>query len=191
MSGTLWLITEGKIDYQIIRALVRHHHPQVKVEPQFSTGSKPNISQLAKQIEKLIKTVQSKRKPGDCIAVVHDADMHRNPTNRKEYNAIKEICEREEYRAEVVLIVIPDEIEAWLLADHGLCEWLGIKPTNYDDKPKPKDDLESYLYKAGKPRYRIENMPQILKHLDGTADQHSQSLRGALRHLQNAPCTRA
>jgi hypothetical protein len=192
MSGTIWLIAESRNDGEIARTIIRRKYPHVRVAVTMAPGKNPNISRLAQHIEGLIKQAMKRRKRGDCIAVLHDADLQTrsNEEDRKDYDRIREVCESEEYRRHVVLVIAHDEIEAWLLADFGLCQWLNTRPRNWDEQRQPSETLKSLLDKANKPKYREENLPGILTHLDGTADQHSPSLQAALRHLDDAPCVR-
>jgi hypothetical protein len=172
-----------------VAAILKRRYPRVRVQSLRPTGKKPNLSRLAQQIERLIQQALVNREASDCIAVLHDLDQFTRPNlkDRADYDHIKAVCSR--YRKDVVLVVAWDEIEAWLLADPGLCAWLGIKPSNWDEARKPSEDIANFLDKAGKPKYREGNLSRILAQLDGTGDQFSPSLKAALAHLDDAPCT--
>jgi hypothetical protein len=149
MAGTIWLIIEGQNDAEIVEAIVKHHYPHVHVEPLFPFGKNPNLSRLAAQIERLIKQALDNRQSGDCIAVLHDADLLSQPHDRAAYDHIQKACKR--YRKDIRLVLAKDEIEAWLLADAGLCKWLQIKAQNCDEMKQPSLHLAALLDKAGKP----------------------------------------
>lgn len=185
MSRTIYIIVEGRTDGEIVKSLLRRRYPKLRVVPIKPTGSKPNLSRLAEQIEELIKSALAERDNRDCVAVLHDADIHVQP-DRSAYEHIQKICEQ--HTPHVKLVIAYDEIEAWLLADSGLCGWLGQTPRNYDSERQPSLILRSWLDKAGKPKYREENLPRILKNMEGDGDKFSPSMREALGHLQDAPC---
>jgi hypothetical protein len=187
VSGTVYIIVEGRTDGEIVKAILQQRYPKLRVETIKPTGNKPNLSRLATQLEELIKTALAKCSDHDCIAVLHDADKHVQP-DRADYEHIQEICKQ--YASQIKLVVAHDEIEAWLLADSGLCQWLNQTPRGYDGERQPSLILHHWLDKAKKPRYREENLPRILKNLEGDGDKHSPSMREALKHLENAPCTR-
>jgi hypothetical protein len=187
VSGTIWLIVEGRTDGEIVRSLLRRRYPKLRVVPIKPTGSKPNLSRLAEQIEELIKSALAERDSRDCVAVLHDADIQVQP-DRASYERIQKICEQ--HAPHVKLVIAHDEIEAWLLADSGLCEWLSQTPRNCDGERQPSLILRSWLDKAGKPRYREENLPRILNNTQGDGDKFSPSMREAIEHLKNAPCIR-
>ncbi|MEO8606399.1 MAG: hypothetical protein ABI690_00835 [Chloroflexota bacterium] len=190
MSGTLWLIVEGKVDGEIVKAILKHRYPQVSIRILKPTGAQPSVSRLAKQIDQLIRQALAEPKRGDCIAVLHDADLQTRPhkNERQDYQHIETVCKK--YARQVKHVIAYDEIESWLLADTTFCTWLGTKPQNWDEKSKPSETLINLLDKAGKPKWREDNWIKILENLDGTGDKFSSSLQSALKHLENAPCTR-
>lgn len=187
MSGTLYIIVEGRTDGEIVASLLARRYPKLRVVPIKPIGSKPNLSRLVEQIEELIKTALAKRGKRDCVAVLHDADTQVQP-DRAAYERIQKICEQ--HALYVKLVVAYDEIEAWLLADSGLCKWLGQTPRNYDGERQPSLILRSWLDKAGKPKYREENLPRILNNLEADGYKFSPSMQAALKHLEDAPCIR-
>jgi len=182
MSGTIHLILEDKTDAQVVEALLKTHQISVRVRSLTPSGGSGGISRLAKDIERLIQTARNERKSGDCIAVLHDADEMVQP-ERKHYKAIAHICHR--YK-DVVEVIARDEIEAWLLADAGLCHWLNKKPGNCDSMTQPSLELNSLVNKKIGRNYSGSDRVRVLQHLNG--QNHSPSLREALTHLENAPC---
>lgn len=164
--------------------MLRARGHSIRVEPRLASIG--GIFPLANQLDQMIRNAMRDKDEKDCIAVLHDADEHRQP-RREPYDNIREICQR--YRDQVVLVIARDEIEAWLLADSGLCGWLGIKPQSYDGQSKPKDTLNSLLKQHKGIKYQGRHREQVWKHLAGDGDQHSESMKKALRHLDTAPCT--
>jgi len=95
-------------------------------------------------------------------------------------------------RLNVACIIIHDELESWLLADSGVCKWLEVKPQSHDEQRKPKERLDSQMKKRFPGlRYQGKGRSKLLEQISGDGDQHSPSMRAALKHLDDAPCTQA
>jgi hypothetical protein len=154
MASTIWLIPEGQNEPEIVAAILRKKYPQVRVRPLYPPGKKDthSLSRLAKHIELLIEQALENRQRGDCIAVLHDADLLSRPGGRADYDHIRQVCRR--YADEVRLVLAKDEIESWLLADAGFCKWLGTAPKNCDSEIRPSKRLE-YLLNNNR-RYAVE-----------------------------------
>lgn len=183
MSGTIWLITEDESDAQAVQALLNAHGFQIRIHALTLTGGKGGISRLTAQLERLIKTAMAQKGKNDCIAVLHDADLYKEP-DRSKYDAIESICRQ----YTVKHIVAHDELEAWLLADVGVSQWLGIPHKNWDTQKEPSAELNWLLKRAKGMKYRGRSRQAVLRHLMG--ENHSPSLKNALHHLDNAPCVR-
>jgi len=178
---TIHLICEDDTDAEIVRAIFRAKTLDIRVNRVPLAGTSGGISRLAYKLEDLIKLARDERKRGDCIAVLHDADEH-TETDRREYEKIRQICEK--YKEDVYLAIANDAIEAWLLADEGLCKWLGIKAKNRDEEPRPKDILNRHLKKKNKSlKWQGRHRATILAQLDGSGDQHSLSMQAAVGHI--------
>lgn len=182
MSQILWLIAEDRKGAEITAKILKLKYPSLHIQVRFAKG----ISDLADKLDGFIKLILSQRNPQDCIAVLHDADEFTLPHERHDHDAIAKICQK--YADDVIALIAHDEIEAWLLADSGICQWLKQKPANYDEYKQPSKILAGWLDKAKKGRYREVDLPNILRHVDGTADLHSKSLQHSLRLLADADC---
>jgi len=181
MSGTIYLIVEEREDAKVVEAILLAKQIIVPVYPLYpSHGS---ISRLTIELKDLIATAIAKRQPGDCIAVLHDADKFKE-ARRENYQRIQTICRR--YSKDVVHIIAHDEIEAWLLADEGICRWLEIRQENQDSRQKPEDYLKSLVKRKTGKDYSGPNRAKVRAQIDGNT--LSPSLRQALNHLDNAPC---
>lgn len=178
----IWLIAEDRKGAEIAAKIIKLKYPSVQIQVRFAKG----ISDLVKKVEGFIELVLAQSKQADCIAVLHDADIQTLPNERHDHAAIEKICQK--YQADVIHLMAYDEIEAWLLADGGLAQWVSQKPLNYDHAKQPSKILEHWLDKAKKGRYREVDLPNILRHVDGTGDKHSQSLQVALKKLVDAGC---
>jgi hypothetical protein len=182
MSPSIWLIAEDLTDAEIVdrRGL------SIRVRLLTPEGNARGIFVLAAQLEKLIRRAIQGKKTGDCIAVLHDADIYTQP-DRTAYERIRATCQR--YQDTVALIVVYDEIESWLLADEGLCRWLGVRPQNCDSQAKPSDRLRTLLQRK-RMKWQGRDRQKVLEQIDGTGDRLSPSMQTALSHLEDAPCTR-
>ena len=189
MSQRLWLIVEDDNDGNVIKHLLVKKGINVFVEIRNTTGGSGGISRLATQLTLLIDTIRKDKKfdpHGDCIAVLHDHDEQTQQQNRTHYTTIKQVCATKGVK-EVTAI---DELEAWMLADSGLCTWLAITPKNWDSAQKPSDSLRSYLTKKNL-KYQGKTRTDVVAKLAGDGDRHSPSMREALDLFTNAPCLKS
>jgi hypothetical protein len=185
MTAAIWLIAEDESDVQVVRYILRKKGYDVNVRHVPLQSGSGGVSQLARQLPKLIKGVKAKRKAGDCIVVLHDLDAESQHRHNADYAAIARICREED----VILIIADDKIEAWLLADKGLCEWLKSQPRHWDGRPEVKRELEHLLHKAyPRMRYGGPDRDKILSNLDGTGEAFSPSLKRALDRLIEENC---
>jgi hypothetical protein len=186
VTGTIHLIVEDRKDANVIETILRAKKINVGVRP--LPPKHGGIARLASELDRLIQLALRDRKPGDCVAVMHDTDTQTvtDPDKRKVYEEIKRICRN--YRKEIKHIEVKDELEAWLLADGGLCTWLDIKPQNCDSLRKPSEKLISLAQSKYRLKYQGVDRAKILAQIDGTGEQYSPSMRAALKHLENAPC---
>lgn len=187
MGGTVWLIVESDTDGRVLKALFAKRFPQIHVEYITSGGSSPNISRLESELTDLIKRARkgTLKRPwtnDDCIIVIHDDDMIQS--NRTVYTSIKQKCDA----TGVLEIIAKDELEAWLLSDSKLSQWLGIKQETWNSKQRPSDDLKSLLKKKRDLRYPAD-LHKVLPNIefDGT----NTSFQEAVKTLKNLPCISA
>lgn len=187
MSGKIWLVVEDEDDGRIVRQILAKKRISVQIEIRSPIGGSGGISRLAMQLEKTIEELKTLLKTNDCICVLHDFDIRRQQQDRKSYDDIKRICQKEK----VKLVIAHDEIEAWLLADSGLCQWLGEPVKNWDEETKPRYKLNSILKAKKGLKYQGRGRDEVLKHLAGNGEVYSPSMKKALEHLENAPCVKS
>lgn len=184
MSGTIWLIVEDENDGSVVQIILKKRGIPVAVKILKPSGGTGGISRLAKQLRLLIETAKKQKKATDCIAVLHDYDIHSQQQNRQPYQQIEQIC-----KAEMVKhVVAHDELESWMLSDSGLCEWLEIQTRNWDEQRKPSDELRRMLQDKKKMKYQGADREKVFAKLNGDGDKFSPSMRDALEHLKNATC---
>ena len=107
MSGTIWLITEDEYDYKVVQQILLKKKIKMGLKWRPMSGGSGGISRMADQLERIIKSLVHEKGKQDCIAVLHDADTHRQP-NRETYNEIRRICKQ--YK--VAHITADDEMES-------------------------------------------------------------------------------
>jgi len=177
--STIHLICEDETDADIVKAILAKKSLGVRVRHVPLKGGSGGIERLANQLEDLIIRLREICQKGDCIAVLHDADEHVQ-RDRSNDEKIKVLCK--EYRSDVRLAIAHNKIEAWLLADEGLCKWLKIRAKNRDGESDPKGTLESLLRKR-KMKWQGRDRRTVLDQLDGSGDNHSLSMRDAVSHI--------
>jgi len=104
--------------------------------------------------------------------------------NNKVYDSIKRKCEKEG----LIEIVARDELEAWLLSDSKLCDWLDIKLETWNGKKRPSEKLAKHLDDKKRIVYP-RDYDRILPYL--AADGINESFQDALKTLKTLPCTSA
>ncbi len=182
----MWLIVEDENDGTVIEALLQAKKFGIQVRVLKPTGRSGGISRLEKELKRLIQTALESRRSGDCVAVLHDADL-RTQQDRAIYDRIRAQCAK--HKQDVALIVAQDELESWLLADSGICKWLGIKPKNWDEQAWPSHTITEYLRKKDKGlRYEGRGRAELLKHVTGTGDKFSPSMAKAVKFLNKTSC---
>src|SRR5262249_6218344 len=143
-------------DAEVINAILKAKKINVRIRP--LPPKQGSISRLAKELKTLIQIALHDRKPGDCIAVLHDAD-EQVQTSREDHQRITRICAT--YKKDVVLVIPRDELEAWILADSGVCLWLGVSPKNRDEEQKPSDTLSGLMQSKHKLKYQGDGRARI------------------------------
>ena len=183
MSRILWVIAEDEHDVAILRQIFAKLKISVTVRA-YPRGQTPGIGGLSRNLAKWLADIRNGPhwKQGDCIAVLHDQDST-VPEHQPLKKQIEAICQREN----LVRLVANDKIEAWLLADGGLCNFLGIKPQYWDGRPDAKRELETRL-RPKKMTYQSRDRERLIEKLDGSAVKLSPSLKQSIEALQAADC---
>ena len=178
------MIAESKDDPKILEALFKTK--QIKSKIINRTKGPGGVSRLADNLERLIQTILQEpgRSQDDCIVVLHDVDIHSEP-RREQYNKIKQICGK--YTNIVIRIEAVDTIEAWLLSNEGICQWLGITTDNRDGLTDPKGFLKTKIRDKHKSiKYQGSGKEKALVQIKG--DIHSASFKTAIKQLKEAGC---
>ncbi len=143
MNPTIWLIAEDKTDFEVMRQIFKKKGFQGAFKLVKPSGGSGGIGRLRQQLLTLITVTRNDKnwRNGDCIVVLHDLDAHVPNRNNVQFAAIAALCKAEN----VVHLIADDKIEAWMLADRGLCDFLEIAAKAWDGRPEVKRDLDRCL----------------------------------------------
>lgn len=99
-----------------------------------------------------------------CVAVVVDRDG-RDPSKDDPHRTIARACRRER----VEFIAARENIEAWFLADPGICDWLRLAPPATTDSIRdPKKRVGAAFYnRTGRPYRQRRARPEVARHSTG------------------------
>src|ERR1700690_944289 len=189
MSPTIWVITESEWDFDVFKAVLQRKVKAIRLRHVRLSGGTGSISRLASQAATLIRAIRKDRRwrDDDCIAVLHDTYTQTMGRQESHYKTINDVCKKHS----AVHLIVNEKIEAWLLADDGICRFLEqaishkVKRKSWDSSPNVKTDLENFLGRA-KMSYGGPDKDKLLDHLDGTGDVRSSSLKKAIKSLQDA-----
>ncbi|MHB8625501.1 MAG: hypothetical protein ACYDBJ_00800 [Aggregatilineales bacterium] len=188
---TIFLVPEDEIGYFVFEAIRQKKKINARIDWRgpSRTGKNKNIADLAFELEELLETILREKEINDCILVVHDTNAS-NPDNRRNYEEIARICKTEKYKAHVTLLRADEEIEAWLLADVGVCKWLGQKPKSWDGKKKPSSQIETWVNKKFRRHWNRETKRQAAEKMTVTGMKYSRSMQEAMDTFLALPCTK-
>lgn len=189
MTGKIWLIVEDRNDGEIIKKIFIQH--KIASEVQVQQPSSGGINRLAQELEEIIGLIRKQKSTDDCVVVIHDYDIKTipHPRDRGDHKLIAKICEKN--RDITVELVAHDELEAWLLADSGVCRWLGTKPQPSDELRKPSEKLYKLIEDKINAHFGGRYRDQLVKKIAGDGDKHSLSMRKALKVLNKLDCVKA
>lgn len=184
MTATVWLISEDPSDSEVVRLILEKKSIAARVEPVLIPNNRTGIFNLVRNdtLITLIETTLSQMQPQDCLAVLIDAEFEKPRNHRKDQKRIAEICAQ--YSERVALILAIQEIEAWLLADSGICAYLEEQAANHDPRPSPKEYLKGLLWHKKRRKWSGADRRIVTQLLIGDGDQFSPSMRKALHKLQ-------
>lgn len=144
------------------------------------------VGNIKRKGEKLIRLARDRVQNGrGCVAVLLDRDG-KDVTRSEPHRTIRRLCNQ----AGIPLILAVEALEAWFLADAGCAGWLEIAPLpNADTVTNPKERIKDAYYRKTGRSYTRRARRILAEKADGSALRGSPSLRQALSHLQNSPCS--
>lgn len=179
MSRVLRLICEDPSDGEILIEILRKKSIAIHIENVLMPNNLRGINHLPQELPKLIATTRAAF-PNDAIAVLIDAEWYKPKQARFNHKQVAVICRR--LRADSKLLWAVQEIEAWLLADSGICSWIGAELQQTDQLHDPKENLRRLLYLKGF-SLRQRDRRRIFQEMHGDGDQRNRSLARVVRYI--------
>lgn len=136
------------------------------------------IGNIKRNADRLIALAQDRVAGGrGCVAVVVDRDG-KDPSRDEPHRTIAQACRR----LQTEFIAAREAIEAWFLADPGVCDWLGVKTLPASDHiPNPKRRVaQAFEKKTGRPYRRRRARLEVARHSGGIEHRRNTSARRAL-----------
>lgn len=174
---TVVVIVESDNDGRAIRRLAETAGLPVRISI-LPAGS---IGELKRRGEKLIALAQDRILNGrGCVAVVADGD-NKDVIRDEPHRSIATTCSR----MGVPFVVARQAIEAWLLGDPGIRNWLGLPNlTSPETLSNPKKRLlTAYRKKTGRAMGAERVFDDVIPHSVGIEGGKCQSWRSAVAHL--------
>lgn len=140
------------------------------------------IGNIKRNAARLIALARDRVATGrGCVAVVVDRDS--KDTSRDEpHRTIARACRR----AGAEFIAAREAIEAWFLADPGICKWLGVPPpATSDGIHDPKQRVSRAFQRAtGRPYRKRRARIEVARHSAGIEIARNKSARLALEAVR-------
>ncbi len=177
MSRLLRLIAEDPSDVEVLTEILRKKSIFIQVENVLMPNNLRGINHLPQELPKLIATTRAAY-PDDAIAVLIDAEWYKPKQDRFNHKQIAALCRRNRTK----LLWAVQEIEAWILADSGICAWLDTDLEQTDHLRDPKEKLRGLLYHKGF-SLRKRDRRRVFQEMRGDGDQHNRSLGRVLLYF--------
>lgn len=172
------VIVEDDSDGRAIAELIERTGRHVRVD-WLPAGGLGNIKRNADKLLSLARDRLEGRH--GCVAVVVDRDG-RNPAREEPHRSIHRACRR----ARAEFIPAREALEAWFLADPGICAWLGIAPpTTTDTIRNPKQRVvQAFSRKTGRPYRKRRARLEVTRHATGVDVRKNASAQMAFDAIQ-------
>lgn len=172
------LIVEDDSDGRAIAELVGKSVEQVHVD-WLPAGGIGNIKRNAAKLISLARDrVEGRR---GCVGVLVDRDR-KNPVRDEPHRTIARACRQ----ARAEFVAAREALEAWLLADPGVCQWLGIAtPTTTETMRDPKQRVaQAFSRKTGRPYRKRRARLEVARHSTGIDVAKNSSAQRALAAIR-------
>ena len=140
-----------------------------------------SIGEMKRKCDRLIALARSRYRDGHgCVAVVVDGDNKDSQVDEP-HKSIAACCRQEG----VPFVVVRQAIEAWLLGDPGIREWLGVENVrNPETLSNPKQKLlTAYRKKTGRSMGAARVFNDVMPHSQGIEAERCPSWRQAVETL--------
>ncbi len=172
------LIVEDDSDGRALRKLAEASGLLVRIDWLPANG----IGNIKRRLDALIHLASDRIEGGQgCVAVVVDRDC-KNCKHDEPHRTISTVCQSHA----TPYIEAVEALEAWLLADDGIANWLGVTRRAGTDRIRdPKGIIERAFYKKTKRTYgRRLGRTQLAAQATGVQSSGSRSWTQALAHLE-------
>lgn len=172
------LVVEDDSDGRAIAELLARSDYPVQVD-WLPAGGIGNIKRKADRLLALARDRLERR--SGCVAVVLDRDG-KNPGRDEPHRSISRACRG----GGAEFIPAREALEAWFLADHGICAWLGIaSPRRTDGIRNPKARIAlAFTRKTGRPYGRRRARLEVARQATGIDATRNDSARLAMQAVK-------
>jgi hypothetical protein len=155
------VIVEDDSDGRAIAELVARTDQPVQFD-WLPAGGIGNIKRNAERLITLARDRVEQRR--GCVAVLVDRDR-KNPSRDEPHRTIARACRR----GKVEFVVAQEALEAWFLADPGVCGWLGLAPPATTDTIRdPKQRVSQAFHRTtGRPYRKRRARLEVARHSTG------------------------
>ena len=172
---TVVLIVEDDSDGRAIAELASRSGCRARVDWLPAGG----IGNIKRNADRLIRLAGDRIDGANgCVAVLVDRDS-KDPSTEEPHRTIWRACRR----ARVEFIAVREAVEAWFLADPGICTWLGLtQPVRTDSIANPKKRVAvAFDKKTGRPYRKRRARVEVARQCTGVDRARNESLSLALR----------
>ena len=176
------LIVEDDSDGRALRHLAQATGVRATIDWLPANG----IGNIQRKAVALIRLARDRIERRGCVAVVVDGDG-RDPETDEPHRSIQRACTAER----VPLILSREALEAWFLADAGICAWLGMPARgSTDGLPDPKRAVADAYYARTRRAYQQRRARlDVAQHATGPDPSRNRSLVDAFAHLAGCRTT--
>jgi hypothetical protein len=172
------LIVEDDSDGRALMSIIGKTNLRVEVD-WLPAGGIGNIKRNAEQLVKLAFARIPNR--SGCVAIAVDGDQ-KSPARDEPHRTLEQVCRKTGAR----LVIIREAIEAWFLADPGVCSWLGIplkKSTHRIADPKSRIS-QAFAKRFNRSYTRRRSREELAQRCTGVDHSKNQSAQTAFSELR-------
>jgi hypothetical protein len=178
LNWTIVLIVEDDSDGRALAALTSRSQISSRVDWLPAGG----IGDIKRRAEQLIELAKDRiTSTTGCVAVLVDRDG-KDPLRDEPHRTIAAACRR----TGVEFLAAREALEAWFLADEGICSWLGVRARATTDRiGDPKAVVaKAFLKKTGRPYRQRRSRVETVRHASGIQWSRNESANRARRLAQ-------
>lgn len=172
------LIVEDDSDGRALSFLIRTLNARATVDWLPANG----IGNIDRNGRRLIGLAKDRATRHGCVAVIIDGDR-KNVGRDEPHRSIARQCRA----GGIPLLIARESLEAWMLADAGICQWLEVTPRRSTHTlPNPKDAVSrAFFRKTGRQYRRRRARMEVAQRATGLNRSANPSMDQAIKHLEN------